>query len=66
MDAIQQQAMAAETQRRRRAELSQVRSALGRLKAGQWGDCLECGEPIAQRRLEHNPAVVLCIECARR
>jgi DnaK suppressor protein len=66
MDAIQQQAMAAESQRRRRTELSQVRSALSRIDAGEWGDCLECGEPIAKGRLHHNPAVPLCIECARR
>lgn len=65
MDALQGQAMAAESQRRRQSELSRVRSALARIDAGEWGDCLQCGEPIAARRLEHDPAAVTCIDCAR-
>ncbi len=65
MDALAGQAMAAETKRRRRAELSRVRAALRRIDAGQYGSCPECGETIAERRLAHDPAVVKCIDCAR-
>ncbi len=65
MDAIQSQAVAADSQRRRKLELTRVRAALTRLDAGEWGACLECGEPIAPKRLEHDPSVFKCIECAR-
>jgi DnaK suppressor protein len=65
MDAMQSQAVAAESQRRRRAELTRVRAALARIEAGEWGTCLECGEPIAPRRLELDPSAFRCIECAQ-
>ena len=32
---------------------------------GEFGWCAECGEPIAFRRLEIDPAAALCIDCAR-
>jgi DnaK suppressor protein len=65
MDALQSQAVAAESQRRRRVELSRIRAALGRIEAGRWGDCVECSEPISPKRLEHDPSVLKCIDCAR-
>ncbi len=65
MDALQAQAMSAETQRRRKVELTRVGAALSRLENDEYGDCLECGEPIAERRLQHDPAAHLCITCAR-
>jgi DnaK suppressor protein len=65
MDAMQSQALSAEAQRRREADLTRVRSALGRLADGTYGDCLVCGEPIGDRRLEHDPAATTCIDCAR-
>ena len=43
-----------------------VRAALKRLEADDYGWCLECGEPIDPRRLEHDPSVLLCIGCAER
>lgn len=65
MDAIQSQAMSAEAQRRREIDLARVTSALGRLDAGTYGECVSCGEAIAKKRLEHDPAAPTCIECAR-
>lgn len=65
MDAMQSQAMALESQRRRKLELKQIATALRRMDEGNFGDCLECGEAIGSERLKFNPAVPLCITCAR-
>lgn len=64
MDALQNQAMAQETERRRQHELTQIDAALRRLEDGSYGECLECGEPIAAKRLELDPSAPLCIGCA--
>lgn len=64
MDALQAQAMSAEAQRRRRARLSEVRAALERLDAGEYGACLSCGEAIVAGRLAIDPAATLCLACA--
>ena len=64
MDALQVQAMAQETSRRRVNELRRIKAALERIEDGEFGYCLECGEEIAMRRLELDPAAPLCIACA--
>jgi len=64
MDALQVQAMALETSRRRGVELRRIATALARIDEGEYGYCLECGEEIAVRRLELAPASPLCIGCA--
>ena len=64
MDAMQAQAMSIETGRRRRRKLSQIDAALERIEADEFGDCQECGEDIATARLEVDPTVLLCINCA--
>lgn len=45
------------------AELEQVRTALLRLADGSYGACLDCGEPIDERRLLALPATPLCTGC---
>jgi len=65
IDALQGQAMAQETSRRRDRELSQIKSALARIETENYGCCLECDEEIALKRLELNPAVAACIKCAK-
>jgi DnaK suppressor protein len=64
MDALQVQAMAQETSRRRARELRRIEAALARIDEGDYGYCLECGEEIAVRRLELDPAAPLCVGCA--
>jgi DnaK suppressor protein len=64
MDALQVQAMALETSRRRGIELRRIAVALARMDEGEFGYCLECGDEIAARRLELDPAAPLCIGCA--
>jgi len=64
MDAMQQQAMARATQVRRDQLQTRIVAALARIDEGEYGYCLQCGEDIAERRLELNPTVVTCISCA--
>jgi len=44
-------------------DLQHVRRALERLHAGIYGDCAECGEPIALQRLLAEPAAERCASC---
>ncbi len=64
MDALQQQAMSQEHQRRQTLELRRIVAALSRIKEETYGYCIECDEPIAESRLAFDPAVLLCIRCA--
>ena len=45
--------------------LEQIHDALGRIDAGTFGACEECGGPIARPRLQAIPYARHCIECAR-
>lgn len=65
IDAMQVQAMALAQQRRRQSERAAIDAALKRIEGDEFGYCLKCGDDIAGSRLEHNPAVATCIECAR-
>ena len=64
MDALQRQAMALESERRRTAELKRIDAALKRLDGDDYGYCVRCNEEIALARLEFDPAVTVCIRCA--
>ena len=44
--------------------LERTERALAKLDEGTYGICDACGKPIAPKRLEAMPDVVLCIECA--
>jgi len=43
--------------------LRRMESALQRLEEGEYGDCLECGEPILFARLQIQPEASLCVTC---
>ena len=64
MDAIQGQAMAQATIERRRIEIAQINAAFKRMEENEFGYCVECGDEIAPKRLELNPAIARCVECA--
>ncbi|MES9844720.1 MAG: TraR/DksA C4-type zinc finger protein [Candidatus Sedimenticola sp. PURPLELP] len=66
MDALQAQAMSQENQRRREVELKCIAAALRRINEDEFGFCLDCGDEIAEKRLEFNPAASLCIDCANK
>ena len=45
-------------------EIASVRRALERIEDGSYGDCVKCGEAIAEGRLHARPEAALCIACA--
>lgn len=65
MDAMQQQAMAAETQRRRQRNVHLIEAALRRLNEGEYGFCVTCGDAIEADRLVLDPATPFCITHAK-
>ena len=64
MDALQQQAMAAAQSRRRSARLVSINRALKRIDEDEYGWCEECGDAIPEGRLDLDPTVARCVDCA--
>jgi DnaK suppressor protein len=64
MDAIQGQAMAQATIERRRIEVAQIDAAFTRMEKDEFGFCVKCGDEIAEKRLNLNPATARCVDCA--
>jgi DnaK suppressor protein len=64
MDAMQGQAMAIETQRRRQILERRIERALRMIASNDFGVCEGCDEAIDPRRLEADPTSTLCIRCA--
>lgn len=46
--------------------LEMINEALDRVERGTFGQCGECGEPIAKSRLQAIPYARHCIRCARK
>jgi RNA polymerase-binding transcription factor DksA len=44
-------------------ELTQVDAALARMRDGSYGECVDCGEPIAPARLAVYPTAMRCVAC---
>lgn len=66
MDAMQQRAMSEAAARLEDLERQRIRTALGRIKAGEYGFCVVCEDEIAEGRLQFDPSVPTCISCAQR
>jgi len=47
-------------------ELNEVEAALARMRAGTYGECRDCGEPIALARLSAYPTAMRCLACQER
>lgn len=45
-------------------EIQEVEAALHRIKAGDYGKCVVCGQPIGKSRLLLLPHTLTCIQCA--
>jgi DnaK suppressor protein len=46
-----------------RTEIQQIQTTLGRLDAGQYQRCTDCGKPIALKRLKALPYATRCLKC---
>ena len=46
-----------------KAQLANVDRALGKIKAGTYVICEDCGKAIPAARLEARPESVRCVEC---
>lgn len=44
-------------------ELRLIDDAVMRIQKGEYGVCVDCGEPISERRLESFPYAARCIVC---
>lgn len=66
MDAMQAQAMAQASEQRREETLRRIDMALKRFDDDEYGYCLKCDGVINPKRLEFDPTVTLCIECANK
>lgn len=64
LDSMQMQQMALEQKRRQQTELQKLKDALKRIKAGSYGVCVMCQQPIAVARLKAQPESIFCIQCA--
>ena len=46
--------------------LREIEEALGRLRDGSYGTCLDCGMPVSRKRLEAVPWARYCVSCQER
>lgn len=46
------------------AEIARIDAALDRIANGAYGDCVQCGNKIAEKRLELLPDTPFCANCA--
>lgn len=64
MDAMQQQAMAQATERKRAHDLVRIEMAERRIADDEYGYCEECGNEIPDGRLAIDPMAECCVGCA--
>ncbi len=50
-------------QRSEIGELQLMDDAINRIERGEYGVCIDCGEPISEKRLESFPYAARCIVC---
>ena len=65
IDALQSQALNKETNRMRQLKKERAIAALERIKNGEYGRCLKCGQQINRGRLDFDPTSFLCVSCAQ-
>ncbi len=64
MDTLQGQQLALETQRRQQRRMQAIDGALNRMANEEFGYCFQCDEQIALPRLQFDPTVTRCVNCA--
>jgi RNA polymerase-binding protein DksA len=45
------------------SEVRDIEAALARIKAGEYGVCIDCGATVAAKRLQAWPTAKRCIQC---
>ena len=65
MDALQGQEMAKAIIERRRLEITKIDATFSRMDEGEFGFCVMCGDDIPEKRLELDPTIAVCVECAK-
>jgi DnaK suppressor protein len=65
MDAMQVQAMALASDRRREGEMARISAALERIDKGIYGACITCGDDMDPKRLMVDPTIQRCVDCMR-
>jgi len=65
MDAMQQQAMSNAAENLLNIELQRIKTALSRIVSEEYGYCILCDEEIAVKRLDFDPSLLICIDCAQ-
>lgn len=48
-----------------RAEVQEIRATLRRIEDGTYGFCVDCRQPIDEKRLQAVPTAATCIYCAK-
>lgn len=66
MGDLQEHEMALAVHRREQAELKRIEEALARMAEDEYGECVSCGAEISAKRLNADPSVATCIDCASR
>ncbi len=66
MGDLQEREMALAVHRREQAELKRIEAALARMEHDEYGYCVSCDSKIGNARLEADPSVPTCIDCASR
>lgn len=46
-------------------EIRQIQAAMNRIRKGEYGVCVKCGEEISEERLDAVPHTPFCRDCAR-
>ena len=64
MGAMQVQAMAQALEARRQGRLQRIEAAIKRIDSDDYGYCTSCEEDIPLKRLEIDPAMERCVDCA--
>ena len=48
---------------RERRLINKINHAIQRIEANEFGECVNCGEDIAIKRLQVRPVTTMCIDC---
>lgn len=62
-ESVREMELAQLKRRRCLDEIEKIRRALQRIEGNAYGLCINCGEPLNQRRMEIDPVALTCVGC---